>query len=100
MYGVLEEWLRANNRIEYRGESVPFTEANIASAIATIRDEPDDGLVRTNEKLYDHLVLGKSLKQTVRGDSKSFQLRYINWEEPDKNKVSRDRGVCRRSGGQ
>lgn len=85
LFGVLEEWLQANNRIDYRGESVPFSEANIAAAIATIRDEPDDGLVRTNEKIYDHLVLGKSLKQTVRGDSKSFQLRYIDWERPENN---------------
>lgn len=85
LYGVLEDWLRDNNRIEYRGESVPFTEANIASAIATLRDEQDDGLVRTNEKLYDHLLLGKSLKQTVLGDSKSFQLKYIDWDDPENN---------------
>lgn len=85
LYGVLEDWLRENNRIEYRGESVPFTEANIASAIATLRDEQDDGLVRTNEKIYDHLLLGKSLKQTVLGDSKSFQLKYIDWNAPENN---------------
>lgn len=85
LYGVLEDWLRENNRIEYRSESVPFTEANIASAIATLRDEQDDGLVRTNEKIYDHLLLGKSLKQTVLGDSKSFQLKYIDWDAPENN---------------
>ncbi|MCC5821658.1 MAG: HsdR family type I site-specific deoxyribonuclease [Phycisphaerales bacterium] len=85
LYGVLEDWLRTHNRIEYRGESVPFTEANIASAIANLRDEEDDGLVRTNEKIYDHLLLGKSLKQTVLGDSKSFQLKYIDWDVPENN---------------
>ena len=85
LYGVLEEWLREHNRIDYRGESVPFTEANIASAIASLRDEPDDGLVRTNEKLYDLLVLGKGLKQTVKGDTKSFQLHYVDWENPENN---------------
>ncbi|MFG0245392.1 MAG: type I restriction endonuclease subunit R [Phycisphaerales bacterium JB052] len=85
LYGVLEDWLRSNNRIEYRGKSAPFTEANIASAIAMLRDEQDDGLVRTNEKIYDHLLLGKSLKQTVLGDSKSFQLKYIDWDTPENN---------------
>lgn len=85
LYGILEGWLRENNRIEYRGESAPFTEANIASAIATLRDEQDDGLVRTSEKIYDHLLLGKSLRQTVLGDTKSFQLRYIDWERPERN---------------
>ena len=85
LHGVLEDWLRANNRIEYRGESVPFTEANIASAISNLCDEQDDGLVRTNEKIYDQLLLGKSLKQLVVGDSKSFQLKYIDWDNPANN---------------
>lgn len=86
LFGVLEEWLRANNRVEYRGESAPFTEASIAAAIAALRDEPDDGLVRTNEKLYDLIVLGKALKQTVKGDTKSFQLRYIDWDNRQNNR--------------
>ncbi len=85
LFGVLEQWLRENNRIEYRGESVPFTEANIAAAVATLRDEPDDGLVRTNEKLYDLLVLGKALKQSVKGNTKSFQIRYVDWDAPQNN---------------
>jgi len=38
-----------------------------------------DGLVRTNEKIYDLLVLGKSLQQTIAGDTKSFPLQYIDW---------------------
>ncbi|HNO80332.1 MAG TPA: HsdR family type I site-specific deoxyribonuclease [Phycisphaerae bacterium] len=87
LFGVLEEWLRANNRIEYRGESAPFTEASIVAAIAALRDEPDDGLVRTNEKLYDLIVLGKALKQTIKGDTKSFQLRYIDWDNPQNNRL-------------
>lgn len=86
LFGVLEDWLRANNRIEYRGESAPYTEANIAAAIAALRDEPDDGLVRTNEKLYDLIVLGKALKQSVKGDTKSFQLRYIDWDNSQNNR--------------
>ncbi|MCA9250638.1 MAG: type I restriction endonuclease subunit R [Phycisphaerales bacterium] len=86
LFGVLEDWLRANNRIEYRGESALFTEANIAAAITALRDEPDDGLVRTNEKLYDLLVLGKGLKQSVKGHTKSFQIRYIDWENPQNNR--------------
>ena len=35
--------------------------------------------MRTNEKIYDLLVLGKSLPQTIDGDTKSFPLLYIDW---------------------
>jgi len=88
LYGVLEEWLRNNNRIDPRGrgESIPFSEANIGAAIGALRDEPDDGLVRTNEKIYDLLVLGKGLKQTIEGVTKSHQLRYVDWENPKNNR--------------
>ncbi len=85
LYGMLEHWLREHNRIEYRGSVEPFSEGNIAAAVAALRDEPDDGLVRTNERLYDLLVLGKAMKQSVRGDTKSFQLRYVDWVNPANN---------------
>jgi type I restriction enzyme R subunit len=44
-----------------------------------------DGLVRTNEKVYDLLMLGKSLQQSMLGDTKSFTLRYIDWEHWENN---------------
>ena len=50
-------------------------------------DEPlTDGLVRTSEKIYDALLLGKSYPETV-GDGKmlSFNLRYIDWDNPQNN---------------
>ena len=45
-----------------------------------------DGLVRTSEKIYDALLLGKSYPETV-GDGKmlSFNLRYIDWDNPQNN---------------
>ena len=46
---------------------------------------PYDGLVRTNEKVYDLLCLGKSLQQSIEGDLKSFTLQYIDWERPERN---------------
>jgi type I restriction enzyme R subunit len=41
-------------------------------------------LVRTNEKVYDLLTLGRSLPQTILGDTKSFPLKYIDWERVSK----------------
>ena len=42
--------------------------------------------MRTSEKIYDALLLGKSYPETV-GDGKmlSFNLRYIDWDNPQNN---------------
>jgi type I restriction enzyme, R subunit len=57
----------------------------IVAAIEALKNVFYDGLVRTNEKIYDLLSLGKSLQQSVQGDIKSFNLRYIDWDHPEKN---------------
>ncbi len=44
-----------------------------------------DGLIQTNEAVYDLLCLGKSFEETIGGDTKSFQLQYIDWDHPDNN---------------
>ncbi len=82
---VLVDWLRKNNRVSYKGKELPFTEGNILTAIQALKEIPFDGLVRTNEKIYDLLCLGKSLQQSVDGDIKSFTLHYIDWDHPENN---------------
>jgi type I restriction enzyme R subunit len=77
--GVLDAQLRKLNRIRFKGQEYAFSEANIQSAVLALKDVIFDGLVRTNEKVYDLLVLGKSLQQTIHGDTKSFPLNYIDW---------------------
>jgi type I restriction enzyme R subunit len=84
--GILEEQLRRMNRIRFKGQEYAFSEGNIQSAILALKDVFYDGLVRTNEKVYDLLTLGRSLPQTILGDTKSFPLNYIDWErvgQPD-----------------
>jgi len=83
--GILIPWLREHNRVRFKGRELPFTEGNILSAVQALKEVPFDGLVRTNEKIYDLLCLGKSLQQSVDGDIKSFTLRYIDWEHPENN---------------
>ncbi|MEI7831989.1 MAG: type I restriction endonuclease subunit R [bacterium] len=83
--GVLADWLRKHNFVRYKGEDIPFSEGNIAAAIQALTEVIYDGLVRTNEKIYDLLCLGKSLPQTVLGDTKSYSLNYIDWENPENN---------------
>ena len=77
--GILDPQLRKLNRIRFKGQEYAFSEANIQSAILSLKDVLFDGLVRTNEKIYDLLVLGKSLQQPILGDTKSFPLNYIDW---------------------
>jgi len=82
---VLVKWLREHNRIHYKGQEIPFSEANIQQAVRQLKEEPYDGLVRTNEKIYELLILGTSLSQTIAGDTRSFSLRYIDWKHPENN---------------
>ena len=83
--GILAEQLRRLNKVRYRGKEQDFTEANIQAAIQSLKEIPFDGLVRTSEQVYDLLSLGKSLEQTVDGDTKSFTLQYIDWRNPGNN---------------
>lgn len=85
LLGVLEKQLPKINTIRYRGEEMSFSGGNIAAGIGALRDVMFDGLVRTNEKIYDLLMLGKSLQQPVLGDLKSFTLQYIDWENSANN---------------
>lgn len=82
---VLEEQLRRINRIEFRGQTESFSEGNVATAVRRLRDERFDGLIRTNERLYDRLTLGTTLPQTILGDTKSFPFHYIDWKNWENN---------------
>lgn len=82
---ILEKQLRKLNRIRFKGAEYEFSDANIQAAIQALKDFPYDGLIRTNEKVYDLMSLGKSFEQTIAGDTKSFSLRYFDWEHPENN---------------
>ncbi len=82
---VLVKWLKENNQISFKGMQIAFSDSNIMTAVNALKDITYEGLVRTNEKIYDLLSLGKSLPQIVEGDLKSFTLKYINWERPEQN---------------
>jgi type I restriction enzyme R subunit len=82
---VLTSQLRRLNKIRFKGRELAFSEENIAKAVEALRDLPFEGLVRTSEKAYDLFTLGKSLDQTIDGETKGFNLRYIDWENPRNN---------------
>ncbi len=98
---ILTDQLRNQNAIIFRGRTYPFSEGNILAAVQALKDIVDDGLLPTNEKAYDLLCMGKSLQQSVEGDTKSFQLNYIDWEHPENNAYHvTEEFVVERSGSQ
>lgn len=82
---VLREQLKRINRISYKGSEYLFSEENVQSAIQRLKSVRFDGLQRTNEAIYDLLTLGTTLEQTIEGDSKSFNLSYVDWARPERN---------------
>lgn len=83
---ILRGQLRRLNRYVYAGAENEFSAANIERAMEDLDEPLTDGLVRTSEKIYDALLLGKSYPETV-GDGKmlSFNLKYIDWDHPENN---------------
>jgi len=82
---ILEQQLRQLNQIEFKGQSVPFSDANIKTAIDALNVPLNDGFVKANETVYELLTLGTSLPQTIDGDKRSFTLQYIDWKNPGNN---------------
>lgn len=83
--GILCEQLKRLNRITYKCREYLFSEENIQTAIQKLKNVKYDGLLKTNEAIYDLITLGTALEQSIEGDSKSFNLNYINWREWDRN---------------
>ena len=83
---ILRGQLRRLNRYSYAGAENEFSAANIERAMEDLDEPLTDGLVRTSEKIYDALLLGKSYPETV-GDGKmlSFNLKYIDWDDFSNN---------------
>lgn len=84
--GILRDQLKRINRINYKGRKYLFSEENIQSAIQKLKNVKYDGLLKTNEVVYDLITLGTALEQTIEGDSKSFNLKYVDWRNWDNNK--------------
>lgn len=83
---ILREQLKEINRIRYKGGEYLFSEENVQTAIQKLKNIKYDGLLKTNEAIYDLLTLGTALEQAIEGDTKSFNLNYIDWRNPDRNR--------------
>src|SRR5690625_3477711 len=98
---VLKEQIEKINEYEYKGRYYSFSEANVARALRDIDIPLTEGLVNTNEKIYDLLMLGKSYEEFMPdGNRRSFNINFIDWNNPGNNvyhvtdefKVERENG--------
>ncbi|MPM96541.1 hypothetical protein SDC9_143705 [bioreactor metagenome] len=83
---ILREKLIAINSYTYKGKVYKFDDKNINAALNDIDELLTDGLVKTNEKIYETLMLGKSYTENLEdGTKRSFTLKYIDWDNMDNN---------------
>lgn len=84
---VIIDQLLKINRFSHRGKEYPFDLQDAHEALRRLKPTPDKikGLKGTNQDVYDLLVLGTTITKAIEGDSKSYSLRYIDWETPSNN---------------
>lgn len=67
------------------GKSYPFSDKSIDEAIEALEKVEDVGLIQTNENIWHSLRLGKSFEETYPKGKGSFNLNYIDWQNPENN---------------
>ena len=59
---VLEEKLKELNSYEYKGKLINFSETNIQQAIRDLDEPLTNGLVKTNEAIYETIIMGGAIQ--------------------------------------
>jgi type I restriction enzyme, R subunit len=84
--GITRQKLMEINSFEYKGTKRKFSSTNIEKAIEYLDMPLTEGLVKVNERIYDELVMTKSLEEFLEdGTKKAFSLKYIDWNNPKNN---------------
>ncbi|MEL7654551.1 MAG: HsdR family type I site-specific deoxyribonuclease, partial [Bacillota bacterium] len=84
---ILYDRIKAINSYEYKGIRYSFSENNIQQAMLDLDEALTDGLIKTNEKIYDSLILGRSypVKVSDVDGMRSFTLNFIDWDHLENN---------------
>src|SRR5690554_3218339 len=83
---ILRERLMHINDIKIGSKKTKFESTNIEKAIQKLQDIPlSEGLVQACNQIYNLLVFGHALEQSIDGDKKSHTIQYIDWENPTNN---------------
>ena len=63
-----------------------ISDASIREAILDLEKiKMDDGIIAASETLFSNLLAGVGVSEIIDGKKTSPQLRFINWDEPEKN---------------
>lgn len=83
---ILRERLMHINDIKIGSKKTKFEESNIDKAIQKLQEIPlAEGLVHACNQIYNLLVFGNALEQSIDGDKKSHTIQYIDWVTPTNN---------------
>lgn len=82
---ILFAQLRKLNSFTHKGVRHDFSEDTLRKAVQKLKNPRRDGLVRTNLKIYDLLTLPQSEEESVDGDKRSYDIRFVDWQEPKNN---------------
>jgi type I restriction enzyme R subunit len=83
---ILKEQLKKLNSYNYKGKTYKFSEKSIENAIDDLDVPLTEGLIKSNEHVYDQLILGNSYEETLDDCSKrSFSMKYIDFDNPENN---------------
>ncbi len=83
---VLEEKLKELNSYEYKGKIHKFSDSNIQQAIRDLDEPLTNGLVKTNEVIYETIMNGRSYTEFLPdGSKKSFTIQFIDWNNIENN---------------
>lgn len=83
---ILRERLMHINDIKIGSKKTKFEASNIDKAIQKLQEIPlAEGLVHACNQIYNLLVFGHALEQSIDGDKKSHTIQYIDWEKPANN---------------
>lgn len=64
-----------------------ISDASIREAILDLEKiKMDDGIIKASETLFSNLLAGVGVSEIIDGKKTSPQLRFVNWDEPEKNK--------------
>ncbi len=83
---VLVEKLHSMNSYEYKGKTYKFSNINIQQAIRDLDEPLSNGLVKTNESIFETLMNGRTYTEFLPdGSKKSFTIQFIDWTNIEKN---------------
>lgn len=86
---VLREVLRqelSKRRFTFAGQEHPLSEKSIDKLITEVCSPAlNEGLVRANERMYNHLLYGISVTEFVEGKKTSPTIALIDWQNPANN---------------